>query len=363
MRHPRWTISALTIPGREQYLQQLIESLNDIRVPGGARIVVVYNRVIRDGQRAVERDIARKSTRHDVEVFFNNGDPTISGGRNFQLNVCKSPLLCFVDDDVTVHDDLFTPLEDVMRRVPVGIVGARSYVEGTDKLFKPRDTTPHVIMPELRYMTVQGMLVAGYTNLFRDIGGFNPRRRFWGEWTEFNLRMWRHGFPGGYMMNGGYLRHWEKAPESPTRSLEGRARHVLWGLICTALEYDAVDVNEATETFWRLVEDRYLAYSFGEKLTHRELLRATLELLPELSADWAQITAFRARAAEHPFDFKPFHPISEKDVKRVLPYAARRIANYRGDIWPAATKSPVRRLFGGWFNRKQKVVDSPQSAG
>ena len=97
------------------------------------------------------------------------------------------------------------------------------------------------------------------------------------------------------------------------------------------------------------IEDRYLAYSFGDKLTHRELLRATLELLPELSADWSQITAFRARAAEHPFDFKPFHPISERDVKRVLPYANKRIAAYRADIWPVVTSpSPMGRFLGDW---------------
>ena len=362
MRHPRWTISALTIPGREQYLQKLISSLDEIRVPGGARIVIVYNKAIREGLRAVEREISRRSRRHDVEVFFNNGDPTISGGRNFQLNVCKSPLLCFIDDDVTVHGDLFNTLDDTLRRVPVGILGARSVVEDTDTPFKPREETPYVAAPELRYMTVQGMLIAGYTNLFRDIGGFNPRRRFWGEWTEFNLRMWRNGFPGGYVMDGGFLRHWEKAPESPTRNMEGRARHVLWGLICTALEYDAVDVNEATETFWRLVEDRYLAYSFGDQLTHRELLRATLELLPELSADWAQISAFRALAAQHPFDFKPFHPIDARDVKRVLPYARKRIAAYRSDIWPVPVRSPVRQFIGSLFGRRRRPAAQDEAA-
>ena len=362
MRHPRWTISALTIPGREQYLKELISSLDDVKIPGGARIVVVYNRAIREGQRAVEREISRRARRHEVDVFFNNGDPTISGGRNFQLNVCKSPLLAFIDDDVTAHGDLFNTIDDTLRRLPVGIVGAPSLVEDTDTPFKPRAETPSVNAPELRYMTVQGMLVAGYTNLFRDIGGFNPRRRFWGEWTEFNLRMWRHGYPGGYIKSGGLLRHWDKAPESPTRSLEGRARYVLWGLICTALEYDAVDVNEATETFWQLVEERYLAYSFGDKLTHRELLRATLELLPELSADWAQITAFRAMTAEHPFDFKPFHPINERDVKRVLPFARKRIAAYRGDIWPTQAASPVRSWIGGLLGRRKPTPPGPAPA-
>ena len=142
MLHPRWTITALTIPGREEYLRQLIESRDALTVPGGARLTVVYDKPIRDGQDAIERRVRGWSKRHACDVFFNNGDPTISGGRNFQLNVCKTPLLCFVDDDVTVHGDLFPTLEAALRTVPAGIVGARSYVEGSDVLFKPAASMP-----------------------------------------------------------------------------------------------------------------------------------------------------------------------------------------------------------------------------
>ena len=358
MLHPRWTITALTIPGREEYLRQLIESLDALTVPGGARLTVVYNKPIRDGQDAIEQRVRGWSKRHACDVFFNNGDPTISGGRNFQLNVCKTPLLCFVDDDVTVHGALFPTLEAALRTVPAGIVGARSYVEGSDVLFKPRDETPHVIAPEFRYMSVQGMLAAGYTNLFRDVGGFNHRRRFWGEWTELNLRMWRHGFPTGYVMDGGYLRHWEKAPESPTRNMEGRARHVLWGLICTAMEYDAVDISSATASFWQLVEERYLPYSFGETLTNGELLRATLELLPELSASMPAIMAQRLDSASHPFDFKPFHPIDAADVQRVLPSAKKKILPYREAVW--ARPSATRRLLSGLWRKVRGGRKTPR---
>lgn len=348
MHHPRWTITALTIPGRESYLRQLLESLDQVAAPGGATVTVVYNKPIREGQLGVEQRIRSWVRRYPCEVYFNNGDPTISGGRNFQLNVCKTPLVTFIDDDVTVHGQLFTALEDALRTVPAGIVGARSFVEDTDVLFKPRDATPHVTADELRYQTVQGMLAAGYTNLFRDVGGFSPRRRFWGEWTELNLRMWRHGFPTGYVMGGGYLRHWEKAPDSPTRNMEGRARHVLWGLLCTALEYDAVDVSAATASFWQLVEDRYLPYSFGETLTNGELLRTTLELLPDLSEAMPAILAHRAAAAGHPFDFKPFHPIEAADVRRVLPSARKRIAPYRAAVWPRPSmlRALARRVAG-----------------
>ena len=98
-----------------------------------------------------------------------------------------------------------------------------SLVEDTDRLFKPRRSTPHVDVDGLRFMSVQGMLVAGYRRLIQDIGGFNVRRMFWGEWTELNLRMLRSGFPTASAMDAGYRRHWHGAPESPTRNRQRAA--------------------------------------------------------------------------------------------------------------------------------------------
>lgn len=327
-----WTVTVLTIPSREDYLRQLLASLGDAGLPPHTHVSVVYNRPIRDALKKVEAQVRSWAPQLDIAVFFNNRDPTISGGRNYQLNLVKTPLVCFVDDDVTMHGDVFGALTRTLRSVPAGILGVPSYVGGSEELFKPRSTTPHVDHPELRYMPVQGMLAAGYTALFHEVGGFSPLRRFWGEWTELNLRMWRHGFPTGYVMEGGYLRHWEEAPESPTRSLEDRARHVLWGLVLTALEYDATVLTTETESFWRLVEDRYLAYSFGEALTPSEMLRALLSILPELTSTMPAIAAARELAGKHPFQFMPFHPIDADDVDRVLQYANRAIEPYRSEI-------------------------------
>jgi GT2 family glycosyltransferase len=142
--------------------------------------------------------------------------------------------VCFIDDDVTLHGDIFDVLEERLRDHPLGVIGVPSLVEDTNRLFKPRRATPHVDAHGLG-SSVQGMLVAGYRRLIQDIGGFNIRRSFWGEWTELNLRMLRNGFPTAYAMDAGYLRHWHGAPESPTRNKAGRQDHVLWGLLCTAL--------------------------------------------------------------------------------------------------------------------------------
>lgn len=348
MATPQWTVSILTIPGREAHLQRLLESLR-----GGAAarpvVHVVYNREIRDELAETERRITTWGAGLRIEVYFNNGDATIAGGRNFQLNLVKTPLVCFIDDDVTVDTPLFDALDEGLRTRPVSLIGLRSLRGDGDDIFKPRDSTPHIDDGSFRWAPVQGMLVAGYTNLLRDVGGFNPRRRFWGEWTELNLRCLRHGLPTGYLMDGPVIRHWEDAPDSPTRNLAGRELHVLWGLICTALEYDAVDVTEANEAFWRLIEERYLSYSFGEELTPRAVLQATMSLLPDLSAAWSDITAFREQARQHEFPFAPFHPITREDLDRVLPTARRRLAGYRAGIWPES-----RTVVGGlkqWMRR------------
>ena len=344
MNVPRWTITALTIPGREPFLRRLLESAEHAGLAPRTRFHVIYNKPIRDDLAEVEREFQSWTRRYQVDVFFNNRDPTISGGRNFQLNLVKTPLVCFVDDDITFDGKVFDALEAAMRQRDVGMIGLRSVIADSGEQFKPRPDTPQIDDGEFKWMVVQGMLAASYTNLLRDVGGFNKRREFWGEWTELNLRLWRHGFPTGYLMEGPTLRHWTDAPESPTRNMEGRALHVLWGLICTALEYDAVDISEANESFWNLVERRYLAYSFGEDLSPRTVLQRTLELMPRISGQWSEISAFREMAAEHPFQFKPFHALTRKDLDRILPTARRKLKGYRAGIWPRERNTAVGRV-------------------
>ena len=203
-----WSITILTIPKREEYLKKLIESINALEIRNPVEIVVVYNREVNEDLYKIEEQIISYSEKVPLSVYFNHYNPTIVGGRNFQLNICKSPLICFIDDDTTLHGNIFPALEDSLLKNPMGIVGLRSFVEDTEVLFKPRESTPHVDIKNIRFMPVQGMLIAGYRQLFTDIGGFNIRREFWGEWTEMNLRLWRNGFPAGYCMDGGFLRHW-----------------------------------------------------------------------------------------------------------------------------------------------------------
>ncbi len=354
-----WTISLLTIPRREEYLERLLASLAALEGRERFEVTVVYNAATAEEPMSIEQRIQRLAPSLRVRVYVNTTDPTIGGGRRVQLAVCRTPLVAFVDDDLTLHGDVLGALEEALRTRPLGIVGLPSYEEDTDKRFKPRESTPYTVIDGVRYMPVQGMLVAGYRRLFSDIGGFNPRRQFWGEWTELNLRLWRLGFPTGYVMDRGYLRHWHKAPESPTRNMPGRERHVLWGLMCTALEYDAVSINEASETFWRLAQDRYLAYSFGEQPSPKLLLASVLELMPRLSNEWSAMRAFAEEARRHPFQFMPFEPLSADQVRQVIAQANDAIAPYRPDALGQAEIPNDRR--DPWWRRIARAASPRRS--
>jgi len=346
----------LTIPSRAEFLRALLQSLAVLPTKARFEVVIVYNAATEEEPMAVERRFQAMAPTLPVRAYVNSTDPTIGGGRRIQLSVCRTPLVAFIDDDLTLHGDILGAIEDTLRTRPVGIVGLPSYEEDTETRFKPRDSTPHVDLDAIRYMPVQGMLVAGYRRLFSDIGGFNPRRQFWGEWTELNLRMWRNGFPTGYVLDRGYLRHWHKAPESPTRNMTGRAQHVLWGLMCTALEYDAVSINEATDAFWRLAQDRYMQYSFGEQPSPKMLLASVLELMPRLSREFPAIHAFADDARRHPFHFKPFEPLDETQVRAVLTHSASAIAPYRAALFENSEKPNRTMQKRGWLHRLRSVI-------
>jgi glycosyltransferase involved in cell wall biosynthesis len=354
---PRWTFTMLTIPSRVEYLGRLLQSIAELPSKQRFEVVIVFNAATADEPLDVEARIRAMAPSLPIRVYVNATDPTIGGGRRVQLGVCRTPLVAFLDDDLTLHGDILGAVEDTLRTRPLGIVGLPSFEEDTDTRFKPRDSTPSVDVDGIRYMPVQGMMVAGYRRLFADIGGFNPRRQFWGEWTEFNLRMWRNGFPTGYVLDRGFLRHWHKAPESPTRNMSGREKHVLWGLMCTALEYDAVSINEATDAFWRLAQDRYLQYSFGEQPSPKQLLASVLELMPKLSREFPAIHAFAEEVRQHPFHFKPFEPLKEEQVRTVLAHAEHAIAPYRAALFDDAPDEPDSEG-GGWLRRIGRAVFS-----
>ncbi|HEX5632299.1 MAG TPA: glycosyltransferase, partial [Gemmatimonadales bacterium] len=263
---PRWTFAVLTLPSRTEYLRRLLASLDASVGTRPAEVSVLCNTTDGLPPAEIQARLRREAGGLPVTFAATPGKPSIADGRNRLLAQCRTPLVCYLDDDVTVHGDLLDTLEAALAAQPLALVGLRSYDNDTDVQHKPRESTPYHEDGALRYMPVHGLLCAGYTDTLRRAGGFNERRRFWGEWTELNLRLWRLGLPTGYAMEGAHLRHWTSAPDSPTRNRPGRERDVVWGLLCTALEYDAAAGAPGSDAFWHLIETRYLPYAFGADL-------------------------------------------------------------------------------------------------
>jgi GT2 family glycosyltransferase len=342
---PRWSITMLTLPEREPYLARLLASLPAAGAGVETEVVVIYNAPPREPKPVLARRLAQTCPELEIRVRFNEGRQTIADGRNLQLAECRAPLVCFVDDDVTLHGPLLPALTRALAEHPVALLGLPSLRDDSEEPFKPRPDTPHLRQGDLQYMHVQGMLCAGYRDVWLDVGAFNPLRAFWGEWTELNTRLWRRGYPTAYLMGAGFLRHWCQAPGSPTRHRPDRALHILWGLACTALEYDAVALSPDTRCFWDLIERRYLPYAFAAGVTPGDVLRTMLEVVPRLVEAWPAIRAARARAASDPFPFTPFHPLTLADVRRVHTHANRALAPARAHASTPGVRAAVAPLW------------------
>ncbi|MBP7652945.1 hypothetical protein KA977_05955 [Candidatus Dependentiae bacterium] len=318
-----WTLSILTIPERFEYITKLLDSIESIKIPVSTELCVniICNKKNSKSNINVLKKLTRNYSKFETQIFVNDGDTSISGGRQFALSCVLSPLMAFIDDDCTIHGDIFSDFEDAFYNKTVAFLGLPSYQENTDILFKPRANTPQQKINGLLYMPIQGMCVAGYTSIFKILGGFNARRKFWGEWTEFNLRALRNGYPSAYIMDKSFMRHWHKAPNSPTRNMEERELHVLWGIMCTALEYKAIEIDAATASFWQLIESRYLQYSFGDKLSYKRLFSSFLKLLPMLIEEWDRIKNFQQAVSKHKFQFTPFYDLTKEEYQEVIDYA------------------------------------------
>jgi len=91
------------------------------------------------------------------------------------------------------------------------------------------------------------------------------------------------------------------------------------------------------------------------------LLASVLELMPKLSREWPAMHAFAEEARRHPFQFKPFEPLSEEQVRTVRSYAQLAIHAYRPDEFALRHDVPeAPRL--GWMRRIGKAVFRTRAA-
>jgi len=130
-KSPVWTLCVLTIPQREPYLERLFDSLRKLRLRRSRwELLLVYNWDTQEEPYAIERRLLKLGKGLPLMVNFNVRNPSIIGGRIQQLALCKSPLICFIDDDVTLHGDILDVLEE--RRIRHLVDGGSAAAEIAD---------------------------------------------------------------------------------------------------------------------------------------------------------------------------------------------------------------------------------------
>ena len=156
---PQWTITMLTIPPREQYLANLLSSI--AALPGASRceIVVIYNASTNEELDTIERRICAMAPRLPVRVYLNSTDPTIGGGRRLQLGVCRTPLIAFVDDDLTMHGAVLGTLEESLKVLRSRLASAGHIVLDT-VWTRGEKSKPNVAMSEAN--TKSAVRAAGF---------------------------------------------------------------------------------------------------------------------------------------------------------------------------------------------------------
>lgn len=302
-------IVILTIPTRMVQINSLLKCLEGID-KSKYRLILVCN--------TKEDERAKKFVKKikpliegifvDYDVIF-NPEKTIASGRNKGLiksieNIRKGTRVTYmIDDDILIynHKAIFDLLETGLQHAAfVGypsfsiskilqkkkikdankLVGAIinkkdfSKFTGYLEIEKPRKYTPFKGQKYERdfvlYGHVHGNLTLHFTRvlekLYNDYGEeglFSTSRAWYGENTEFNYRLQRHGFIGGYIFNSrnkmehvynakkwGLLFHNHlNVNDSPTRNLSNRNENMLRSYIYLCMESGTIPMDVSEEEF------------------------------------------------------------------------------------------------------------------
>ncbi len=346
-----WTIGILTIPSRDLYLRRLINSLNQTQQ--GVVIKVLYNCLkneqLEDLASGVSRDYrgvevlyatndgelknsadesAKESYRREF-LFQRQKKYGISQARNQLLRSVETPLIAFLDDDCTLEGkDVFTKLEDSLRRTFLGFIGIPSYYNDSDIQFKPRIATPKQKIDGIVYTNVSGNFAASYARLLRDLKGFNERKNRL-EWADLNTRLQREGYPTGIDMDAGLIRHWADAPDSLTTMAKNRHLEMLYSLFSTALEFDCNGLFLASRKMWELV---IADGNYQGELSQEQLLIDIYQVLHQIIEDKEEIEKYRDYLRSLPFSFMPFEPISLEEWQKLIEYSKPKIEKYKTEL-------------------------------
>jgi len=316
-----WTLCILTIPSRDFYLRQALDSISGERERGLA-VKILYNCPISEKTEDLSSRLSGEYG--DVEtMFYDSEHYGLPEGKNYLLSSVETPLVAFLDDDCTIEGgDVFLKLEETLRKTSFGLIGLQSFRGDSYIKLKPREKIPQQNIDGMLYVNVEGLFGASYTQLLRDLRGFNERKRFRVEWMDLNTKLRRAGYTTGIDPKAGFLRHWIEAPESPIRDRKDTNLHLFYALMAMAVEFDCYGQDNRSRNLWkRIAED--------EKIPPEQLLVDISQVIPRLLEDKGEIVEYRDFLRSLPFDFMPLEPINKGDLMKLIEYSESQIGEYK----------------------------------
>ena len=316
----QWTVCILSSNLRKNFLFNLINSFKYIKKSFDLNIVIV-NKESTSLHNSLKEKIIKLNNVSKFNIFWSGVN--ISEGRNFLLNLTKTKFVLFIDDDVSFNCDVVKILENSLSKYPFALTGMKSYISSTNKVDKPKKNQyPYFeFNKDVVFGPVFGIIVGGYTKLIKKVGGFDKRRRNWGEWVDLNLRLLNKGFLVGHNINKGYVRHW-LAPGSPTRDKEDRQYDIIKGIILTSFQYNLL--SKPNTPFWKIVFNRYLNYAYDSKVTKEKLFFDTLNVFRDLI-----INEEIPMKIDKTYKFSPYENIDKSQWLNLFEGSKKKLTYYK----------------------------------
>ncbi len=262
-----WTLTILTIPSRERYLNNLIKSIINSVDSSEIKVDIIGNQKKTNRFHCMLKRAVKTLSNEGIEsrILFNNtGDFRYTVGRKFALEQITTPFTIFLDDDVTINGRLLEPLKETFQNSSAAMVGLRSFINNTNIPFKPYDEEPCYVHNDIVYMPLIGLLVAGYTALLKKFKLFEHGSWYGAEWAFVNTLAMRQGLaPAMNFHTHTYLSHWLDAPDSPTRNHKDMKVMQIRSMLQAVFELGLFPNRRESKVYWTIVEKYYLPRVFG----------------------------------------------------------------------------------------------------
>lgn len=319
-----WTLCILTLPSRINSMLNLLMSLKKIEQGFNLNILYVGGREDKIHKLIYNTCKGIKNI-HNLKIKWKI--VTITEGRNVLLKETHTDLIAFIDDDISFSRDILKIVDKNLKKYPLVLLGIKSYINNTNRIDKPRRTQyPYIRFKNFLLGPVFGIFVGGYTKVIKKIGGFDSRRKDWGEWVDLNFRLLNKGFAMGYLLRDVSVRHWTHNLDSPTRNKKDRHYDIIRGISLTAIDYNlTISFNN---NFWKVVFSRYLNYAYDKKVTKEKLFFDTIKVFNQLIREDCWFNNINKE-----YKYIPYEEIKLSEWLKLLESSEKKLKIYKSTLY------------------------------